>query len=332
MKKLALGAIFLGVVTCMTALLMTGCDEATGLEPILISPSESEMTTRDTTVWLAASFPGATAAIKADDTNGTSTVAFGDPVDTTDILHLPLTWKVTNPALGQIVSQGGASAVYVRTTATGVNRIIVRDQYDNEGFATIRQMVEQYTLDLVSLSGTATNNANAAYIPVGEVTATIRVSSAIGGDGPTAPFTWSVLFPTRGYILAGQGSDTCVFRTTDENETGFNVVQCTDAYGVVGTIVVQIGESDDSSGGGGSSDTTLTLSASPNPISTGANQSTVSVTSAGSAPYTWTAPGATIVSGQGTSSIVIQTALVGDYTVSVVDDDGRSGFITVEQE
>jgi hypothetical protein len=59
-------------------------------------------------------------------------------------------------------------------------------------------------------------------------------------DKPTAPFTWTTLFPTRGYILAGQGSDTVVYRST--SDTGFNVVQCTDAYGVVGTIVITMEE------------------------------------------------------------------------------------------
>ncbi len=332
MKKLVLGAICLSILVSATAVFLTGCDEAEGLETILITPSDSEMTTRDNSVWLTASFPGATKA-DGDTTNDTSTAGVGDPVDPDDILHLPLEWDVTDASLGQIFGSGGTSALYVRNSNLGVNTIVVRDQYDNEGYAKIRQMVEQYRLELTAVSGTSSNNSSAAYIPPGQVSATIRVSSAIGGDGPTAPFTWSVVFPTRGYILAGQGSDTAVFRTTSEDETGFNVVQCTDAYGVMGSIVVQIGEdSDSSSGSSGSSDTTLTLSASPNPILTGENQSTVSVTSAGTAPYTWTAPGATIVTGQGTASIVIQTALAGDYTVSVTDNEGRSGFITVTQD
>jgi len=329
MKKLLLGAICIGVIASAAALFLTGCDEAEGLETILISPSEKEMTTRESTIWLTASFPGATKA-DGDDTNTTSSVGFADPVDPDDILHLPLEWDVTDPSLGQIFGSGGTGALYVRNSNLGVNTIVVRDQYDNEGYAKVRQTVEQYRLELAAISGTSSNNLSAAYIPEGEVTATIRVSSAIGGDGPTAPFTWSVVFPTRGYILAGQGSDTVVFRTTSEAESGFNVVQCTDAYGVVGTIVVQIGEGSSSSGSSGVS-TALTLSASPNPIATGFNTSTVTVTSAVSPPVTWTAPGASIMTGQGTSQIVIQTALVGDYTVSAIDDDSRSGFITVTQ-
>jgi hypothetical protein len=334
MKKLLLGAICLSVIATAAALFLTGCDEAEGLEIIAISPSEKEMTTRENSVWLTASFPGATKQ-DSDGTNDTTTVAFGDPVDPDDILHLPLEWDVTNPGLGQIFGSGGTSALYVRNSNLGVNTIVVRDQYDNEGYATIRQKVEQYRLELVAVSGTSSNNLSAAYIPLGEVTATIRVSSAIGGDGPTAPFTWSVLFPTRGYILAGQGSDTAVFRTQGENQTGFNVVQCTDAYGVTGTIVIQIGEEGDNGGGGGggTSDTTLTLAANPVSIPNGQNQSIVTVVSTGTAPYTWSVDnGGTIPVGQTTSQITMQTVGVGDYHVSVTDGAARMGQITVTQQ
>ncbi|MDP6490853.1 MAG: hypothetical protein QGH42_05420 [Kiritimatiellia bacterium] len=333
MKKLLFGAMCLSVLVSAAGLFLTGCDEAEGLELIVITPTEKEMTTRETTVWLTASFPGATKQ-SGDDTNSTSTTTggLGDPVDANDILHLPLEWSVANGSLGHIIGSGGTSALYVRTPNTGVNRVTVKDQYGNVGYSDIRQMVEQYRLELTAVSGTASNNLNAAYIPAGAVTATLRVSSAIGGDGPTAPFTWSVVFPTRGYILAGQGSDTVVYRTTSEGETGFNVVQCTDAYGVTGTIVIQLGEDGDDAGGAGDADTSLTVSADPNPILSGDNQSTVSVTSAGVAPYTWTVVGGTIASGQGTSSIVMQTPVPGDYFVSVVDDEGRTGHITVTQD
>jgi hypothetical protein len=233
MKKLLFGAICLSVLVSAAGLFLTGCDEAEGLELIIVSPTEKEMTTRETTVWLTASFPGATKQ-SGDDTNSTSTVDFADPVDADDILHLPLEWSVANGALGNIIGSGGTSALYVRTPNTGVNRVTVEDQYGNVGYSDIRQMVEQYRLELTAVSGTSSNSA--AYIPAGQVTATIRVGGAIGGDGPTAPFTWSVLFPTRGYIQAGQGSDTVVFRAM--TPSGYNVVQCTDAYGVVGTIVV----------------------------------------------------------------------------------------------
>lgn len=345
MKKFALGVMGLVMMVSAATLLMTGCEEAEGLEIIAVSPASKEMTTRENSVWLTASFPGATRSSKAsgDGTNDTSTVdAFGNPVDPDDILHLPLTWKVTNPALGQIYASSGTSALYVRNAGLGVNRVIVRDQYDNEGYATIEQKVEQYRLELVAVSGTSSNNSSAAYIPVGQVTATIRVNSAIGGEGPTAPFTWSVVYPTRGYILAGQGSDTIVFRKTSANETGFNVIQCTDAYGVTGTIVVQIGEAGDDEGpaGGGAVDSSLSLAANPAVIDNGDNTSVVTITTTSTPNYSWsvvpedagnTADFQESVT-TGLSQVTVQTSGDGEYTVSVTDGASRSGQITITQE
>ena len=340
MKKLLLGAICLCVIAFFAAVFLTGCDEAEGLELIVITPSSTEMTTRDSTVWLTATLPGSTTTTTSDETNGTSEVSFGDSVSEADSLHLPLEWEVANASLGQILGSGGLSALYVRSSSLGENTITVRDQYDNEGFATIRQLVEQYRLDLVAVSGTLSNNSSVAYIPVGEVTATIRVNGSIGGDGPTAPFTWTTLFPTRGYIQAGQGTDTVVYRTTSETETGYNVVQCTDFYGVTGTIVVEIGEEDSESALSDAIDTTLDLAASPNPIPNGQNQTTIGIVSAGTPPYSWSATpedvgnGYIITWSPDTTIATLQTDGDGDYQVSVTDSAAptRSGQITVTQE
>ncbi|MBT7068267.1 MAG: hypothetical protein HN919_18365, partial [Verrucomicrobia bacterium] len=56
-----------------------------------------------------------------------------------------------------------------------------------------------------------------------------------GDDDGTAPFTWTTLYPGEGVIIAGQGSDTVIYRS---NRAGMNVVQCTDAFGVVGSVIV----------------------------------------------------------------------------------------------
>lgn len=64
-------------------------------------------------------------------------------VDTNSVtkgdLALPLEWRVSNPALGTITSSSGYSAVYSRTSQSGVNVIIVEDQYGAEGMATVNQ-------------------------------------------------------------------------------------------------------------------------------------------------------------------------------------------------
>ena len=54
-------------------------------------------------------------------------------------LSFPLEWTVSNRALGSIRPSGNVSAVYTRTAANGVNVVTVKDQYDAEGYATIRQ-------------------------------------------------------------------------------------------------------------------------------------------------------------------------------------------------
>ncbi len=219
----------------------------------------------------------------------------------------------------------------------------MRDQYDNEGFATIRQLVEQYRLDLVAVSGTLSNNSSVAYIPVGEVTATIRVNGSIGGDGPTAPFTWTTLFPTRGYIQAGQGTDTAVYRTTSETETGYNVVQCTDFYGVTGTIVVRIGEEDDAGGGGTSSTgTSVSLSADGGDEIINGDRTKIIRVQGGTSPYSWSVtPPTGVVAGYSiltpdladTSYAELTTNGDGDYQVAATDSSGapRTGQITITQ-
>jgi len=52
-------------------------------------------------------------------------------------LFLPLTWTVSNPALGRIDTAGGTSAVYVGAGGRGSNPVLVRDQMQNEGVAVV---------------------------------------------------------------------------------------------------------------------------------------------------------------------------------------------------
>lgn len=54
-------------------------------------------------------------------------------------LSLPLTWSVTDSTLGSIVSSSGSNAVYRRSARAGSNVIIVKDQYNSEGYAYITQ-------------------------------------------------------------------------------------------------------------------------------------------------------------------------------------------------
>jgi hypothetical protein len=54
-------------------------------------------------------------------------------------LALPLEWSVSDPNLGSIREATGDRAVYVRTSALGMNVITVKDQYGAEGVATVNQ-------------------------------------------------------------------------------------------------------------------------------------------------------------------------------------------------
>jgi hypothetical protein len=112
--------ILFGLVTalCVVTLgiVMTGCEDAGGVNGIQVTPAAATLNATSgvsNTVVLTASVSGP--------------------------LALPLTWSVSNPALGQIASSSGSNAVYIATRARGDNIVHVQDQYDAEGFATIQQ-------------------------------------------------------------------------------------------------------------------------------------------------------------------------------------------------
>jgi hypothetical protein len=55
-------------------------------------------------------------------------------------LSLPLQWSVSRPELGIIVASGGYAATYMAADGTtGDNTVLVKDQYEAEGFALVRQ-------------------------------------------------------------------------------------------------------------------------------------------------------------------------------------------------
>ncbi|MBN1557974.1 MAG: hypothetical protein JW951_07490 [Lentisphaerae bacterium] len=132
-EKTALAAIWLAGA-CTAAVLLVGCEEGSGTRGLNITPSVVEL--------------GKTENEETEGTNGTTTtettldettVVFSVVSNDLRALSFPLEWWVTNPDLGLITSASGASAVYVRTWAGGVNVVGVRDQYGEEGYATVYQ-------------------------------------------------------------------------------------------------------------------------------------------------------------------------------------------------
>lgn len=205
MKRLVLGVACVCVVVMVAAVFMSGCDEATGLILLGIEPAYVDLT------------PGSNLVEFVISTNSQGSE-----------LGLPLEWIVTDSSLGRIVGSGGYNAIYVRFGPNGVNTIIARDQYDNEGFATVRQMVDQYGLTLT---------AAPEVIPGGSTLSTITVTRDGTTEDGTAPFTWTTLYPENGIIISGQGSDTAIYRSNAGQSV--NVVQCTDANGVTGSVAIQ---------------------------------------------------------------------------------------------
>ncbi len=200
-------------VVLATAWLTGGCETAEGLVGLALDKPEVTVATDTPHVRL--------------------TVVAG--IDTNSTLALPLAWSVSDSALGSVTGASGLSATYARNSKSGQNTVIVRDQYGNEGFSTIKQLSSAgYSLVLqVTVAGTETT-----VIPAGQNTAEITVS----GEGAQAPYTWSVTSGT-GSIVGGQGGSTAVFKSSG---VGSSSVQVTDDNGVIAaTSITQAAEADD---------------------------------------------------------------------------------------
>jgi len=174
----------------------TGCEPAEGLDGLTVEPSEATLTP------------------------GSNTVIFTAVLHATNELSLPLEWRVSDPSLGSIVSQSGYTAVYQSTGRNGNNVVTARDQYGNEGSATVRQTEETYTLTLTAVPS--------AQLPAGTNECTIIV------EGGVAPYRWSVENSSLGRVTV-KADNMVVYRSY---APGSNGVRVRDANGVSGAIVI----------------------------------------------------------------------------------------------
>jgi hypothetical protein len=115
------------------ALFGVGCEKGTGTQGLIIEPAvvefASEQVEQDTT--------NGTVTVQVD---GDDTVVFTVTSNSLRQLSFPLQWAVSRPDLGTITSASGPSAVYVRgRNRVGVNVVSAKDQYGEEGFATVYQ-------------------------------------------------------------------------------------------------------------------------------------------------------------------------------------------------
>ncbi len=194
-------------------LLQSGCEEATGLQGLQVDPRSATLTNDSDTVVL--------------------TVTGGI---TNETLALPLTWAVQDEGLGRITHSSGFTAIYQRSDLNGVNSVIVRDQYENEGYVSVHQTTTNNP-STYSLALTATDSS----ISTGEgITITVTTASA------TAPFSWR-LVSGPGSVSDSSGGSAGYSSTT----AGTAVIEAVDANGASGVISITVTDPADDGGGGG---------------------------------------------------------------------------------
>jgi hypothetical protein len=110
---------FMAVIFASVVLL--GCEETQQRRVLSVTPNTAELSRAGDRVTLTASVPDVSAA-------ATNTVSG---------LLYPLAWSVTDPTMGRIVSSTANAAVYECTVTDGENIVVVRDEGDREGLATI---------------------------------------------------------------------------------------------------------------------------------------------------------------------------------------------------
>jgi len=106
------------VMMVMAAMIWTGCENAGGTGGVGLSPSS--------------------VTLGSGSSNTTSAVVFTAQISGS--LAFPLAWRVSNSALGNIISASGSNATYQANAGkTGDNVVTVTDQYGNEGSAVVTQ-------------------------------------------------------------------------------------------------------------------------------------------------------------------------------------------------
>lgn len=150
--------------------------------------------------------------------------------------------------------------------------------------------------------------------------------SAQSPEGLSLSYVWSVS-PSGWTISSGQGTETIdITAPTTYGVTGSAQVSVTDSEGRSGVGLISLSTE------GNSAPIIHSLSANPNPVVKGG---TVSLEAFASDPngdslsYTWVVPaGFSIVSGQGTSTLSIQSTAFASGAVSLSADDGSGGNST----
>lgn len=99
----------------LSVFLLCGCEDSDGTSGLTVSPSAVTLS------------------------GSSNTVTFTVSSNSLRELSYPLEWSVQNASLGRILASAGNSAVYYSSGAGGVNIVMVQDQYEAEGLATVTQ-------------------------------------------------------------------------------------------------------------------------------------------------------------------------------------------------
>ncbi len=140
------------------------------------------------------------------------------------VVNLPLDWSVADARLGSIRGQGGLTALYQGNPMPGINRITVRDQADQEGFAVISQ---------VPAAGLGVSPVTADISGYG---ATVAFSVTNNASTVVLPLIWQVQDPTLGEIQAA-GSFSAAY--VSYGTAGNNIIYVRDQMGASATAIVE---------------------------------------------------------------------------------------------
>ena len=142
----------------------------------------------------------------------------------------------------------------------------------------------------------------------------------------STPIEWNVSDSSKGVIVSSSGY-TAIYQMIAD---GVNIVYAHDQYGSKGYATVNPRAAQDTTS---SSDDTLTVIATPSPIPAGQNASTVTV-SRGVSPYSWSVGDSSygVLDGSTAATTVYTSRRVGVNTIYVVDANGATGQINIEQE
>ena len=215
----------------------------------------------------------------------------------------PLEWTVSNEEVGTVNGEG-RSVVYAKAVDGGVNVVKVTDSRTWEASATISQ-----------------RDTSDESISLSPASATLQYAvdtAAFTASGGTPPFSWSLSHSDRGRLSVQGDSAGAVYERT---ASGDNTVIVSDAAGFSAVAAVSQPEA-----------AAPSVTANPSTLSSDGDKSILTV-SGGVAPYTWTL-GDDSLGGLNTStgsSVVYTRNHAGDNVITVVDAEGRSANVIIDQ-